>query len=196
VADKYSSFEQLSTSEPSDSYQILHVSRETSVAIIAPHAGKIEPGTSEISRAIAGEDLTLYLFEGCKSASNSDLHITSNRFDEPDGLVIASSAHTVLTIHGQRGDDLFINVGGLNEELGDRIIESLNAAGYVAGRHADPTLQGTNKENICNRGKSGSGVQLEISRGLRNQLCNDALRLAAFSEMIRKVLLLPEPSNS
>jgi phage replication-related protein YjqB (UPF0714/DUF867 family) len=189
VADKYSSFWQLSTSEPSDSYQISHTSCGTSVAIIAPHAGKIESGTSEICRAIAGKDLTFYLFEGRKSASNSDLHITSTRFDEPDGLVIASGAHTVVTIHGQRGDDLYINVGGLDEELGDRIIESLNAAGYVTGRHVDPALQGRNKENICNRGTSGSGVQLEISRGLRNQLCNDDLRLAAFSEVIRKVLL-------
>ena len=32
-----------------------------------------------------------------------------------------------------------------------------------------PELRGTQPENICNRCKSGKGVQLEISRGLREK---------------------------
>ena len=188
MPDKYSSFDELAASESFDAYRTLYEFRGSTFAIIAPHAGKIEPGTSEICREIAGEELTFYLFEGLKKNSNSDLHITSTQFDEPNALAIASSAHTVVTIHGQRGDDLFINVGGLDEEIGDRIIDLLNAADYVAVRKTNPDLQGKNKDNICNRGRSGVGVQLEISRGLRGQLCNDRERLAAFSEIIRKAL--------
>jgi phage replication-related protein YjqB (UPF0714/DUF867 family) len=53
------------------------------VAVIAPHGGGIEPGTSELATAIAGDDFSLYLFEGLKSAGNGELHITSTNFDEP-----------------------------------------------------------------------------------------------------------------
>ncbi|WP_261338761.1 poly-gamma-glutamate hydrolase family protein [Rhizobium leguminosarum] len=38
------------------------------VAIVAPHRGHIEPHTSEIAAAIAGEDFSLYLFEGLNPA--------------------------------------------------------------------------------------------------------------------------------
>ncbi|MCC7248772.1 MAG: poly-gamma-glutamate hydrolase family protein, partial [Lysobacter sp.] len=48
----------------------------------------------------------------------------------------------------------------------------------------------------CNRGKSGLGVQLEISRGLRDQLCLNYPYLLSFSKAIRSVLLSPEPNNS
>lgn len=42
-----------------------------------PTQAKIEPGMSEVCRALAGDDRTYYLFEGCKPADNGALHITS-----------------------------------------------------------------------------------------------------------------------
>ncbi|TXI48819.1 MAG: replication protein [Lysobacter sp.] len=192
MPDKYSSFEQLTTSESSDAYQISCEFRRSAVAIVAPHAGKIEPGTSEICREIAGRELTFYLFEGCKSSANSDLHITSTRFDEPIALKVISDADTVVTIHGQSGDEMFVNVGGLDQMLGNKIIESLTAFGCAAGRRSEPHLQGRDPLNICNKGNSGSGVQLEISRALRDQLRLNYADLVSFSEAIRSVLLSPE----
>jgi phage replication-related protein YjqB (UPF0714/DUF867 family) len=53
------------------------------VAIIAPHGGKIEPGTSEIAAAIAGDDYSLYRFQGLRDRPREELHITSAKFDEP-----------------------------------------------------------------------------------------------------------------
>ena len=59
----------------------------SSVAIIAPHGGEIEDGTSEIAAAIAADDHHLYLFEGLRQSRNYHaLHLTSHLFDEPGTL--------------------------------------------------------------------------------------------------------------
>ena len=188
MPDKYASFVDLSTSEPEGSYHIEMRSTGTAVALIAPHAGKIEPGTSEICRSVAGDDLAYYLFEGCKSSNNRDLHITSSRFDEPQGVGIAQSAQVVVTFHGQIGEDHFVNVGGLAEQLCASMIVLLNAAGFSASRHSNPMLQGRDTNNICNRGSKGQGLQLEISQALRNTLTADDHAMARFSSTVRSAL--------
>jgi phage replication-related protein YjqB (UPF0714/DUF867 family) len=43
---------------------------DSSVAVVAPHGGSIERGTYEIARAIAGNDFSLYPFEGTKASGN------------------------------------------------------------------------------------------------------------------------------
>ncbi|HCT4968418.1 TPA: poly-gamma-glutamate hydrolase family protein [Citrobacter koseri] len=188
VADKYMNFQQLSSSESRGAYRIELRQNGSSIALIAPHAGKIEPGTSEICRYIAGDDLTYYLFEGAKLSNNSDLHITSSRFDEPQGLAIAESARFIITFHGQSGEGLFVNVGGLASDLCQVVIESLIKGGYFAERQADRSLQGLDKDNICNRGSSKQGVQLEISRGLRNKIISDISEMKRFGLAIRSAL--------
>jgi phage replication-related protein YjqB (UPF0714/DUF867 family) len=56
----------------------------------------------------------------------------------------------------------------LDKELGKRIQTGLEVAGFVVRIHDNPNLQGVDKRNICNRGRSGQGVQLELSRPLRD----------------------------
>lgn len=185
MTDKYANFAQLSASEPISSYKIELRQVNSAVALIAPHAGKIEPGTSEICRSVASDDLTYYLFQGCKRSNNSDLHITSARFDESQGLSIATSAQVVVTFHGQFGARHFVNVGGRASELCTAIIDRLNRAGYSAGRQADPSLQGLDQNNICNRGLTRQGVQLEISRGLRDRLVSDKGEMMILTAAIR-----------
>jgi phage replication-related protein YjqB (UPF0714/DUF867 family) len=140
--------------------------------VVAPHGGGIEPGTSEIAVAIAGEEVSYYAFEGLKSAGNSDLHITSTRFDEPMCLTLIAGSDVILTIHGEKSeeDGGGVFVGGLDKTLGRRIGGELRAKGFVVGKHPDPELQGIEPNNLCNRGKSGKGVQLEISRSVREQM--------------------------
>lgn len=188
MPDKYTSFVDLMTSEPEGSYRIEMRSADTAVALIAPHAGKIEPGTSQICRSVAGDDLAYYLFEGCKANNNRDLHITSSRFDEPQGIGIAQAAHVVVTFHGQTGEELFVNVGGLADQLCASMIDFLNAAGFSASRHSNPELQGRDANNICNRGSKGQGLQFELSRGLRNALIADHQAMARFSSTVRFAL--------
>ena len=65
AGDKYGSFDELRRAERDGvDFRIRVMRREASVAIIAPHGGRIEPGTSELAEAIAGDDFSLYCFEG------------------------------------------------------------------------------------------------------------------------------------
>lgn len=190
MVDKFANFAELKAVEPKSSYRIEARAKGTAVALIAPHAGKIEPGTSEICKSVARDDLSYYLFEGKKANNNSYLHITSSRFDEPQGVSIAQSAMMVLTFHGQRGNDLFVNVGGLALPICETLIQAFNDEGFPASRHSNKMLQGNDVNNICNRGSIGQGVQLEISRALRVLLTENEEVMARFSRTIRSVLEL------
>ncbi len=137
------------------------------VAILAPHGGGIEDGTSEIATQIAADDHNLYLFEGCRSAYNyRALHLTSHRFDEPQCLAMIARCQRVVTVHGCDGEDPVVLVGGLDVALAEAIAAALTRAGLEAATtgHRFP---GTRPENICNRGASGRGVQLELPHRLR-----------------------------
>jgi phage replication-related protein YjqB (UPF0714/DUF867 family) len=51
-------------------------------------------------------------------------------------------------------------------------------------------LHGVEPGNICNRGTSSAGVQLEIPRSLRDRLMADGRLMAAFVESVRQALLV------
>lgn len=167
MPDKYLSFEALRKEEAAGSFNIVVRPAAGKLAVVAPHAGGIEPGTSEISCLIAGDELPLYLFEGTKSTANGDLHITSTRFDEPRCISMLSSIDAVLAIHGERTPDVETAfIGGLHEPLKAVLRQALASAGFSVEVHDH--LQGKEQSNICNRGKSKQGVQLELSEGLRS----------------------------
>lgn len=169
-------------------YRIRKASRTSCVLVIAPHGGKIEPGTSEIAEAIAGRDYSLYCFEGLKSRANNQLHIKSHRFDERSALQAVSKSEVIIAIHGQvNRKNGFIMIGGLNSDLRLLIKETLEARGF----EVRPTTKGTEGchiDNICNRGRLGAGVQLEISRILRDLLVSDSNQLHLFASSIRKAM--------
>jgi len=172
--DNYSDYNVLSRNEK-EGVDYLILSRKTAspLAVIAPHAGGIEPGTGEIADAIAGRDYSFYAFKGIKKTGNRVLHIASDRFDEPEGRKIAHNADVVLTIHGCKEKEKIVFLGGKNQAIIERIRSRLIAAGFHAVISPRPGLQGQSTENICNRCRSGQGVQLEISRGLREALFLD-----------------------
>jgi phage replication-related protein YjqB (UPF0714/DUF867 family) len=185
MADKYDDFEELASKEVAGvDYRILVRRATDSFAIVAPHGGGIEPGTSEIAAAIAEEDLaagtnfSFYAFEGIKSKDNSDLHITATHFDEPISKSLICESRVVITIHGEHseedGEGVFL--GGLDVRLGRRIGQALKTAGFEVGKHKNPNLQGIEPENICNRGQTKAGVQLELSRSVRLQMFSSLTR--------------------
>lgn len=137
------------------------------VAIVAPHGGLIEEFTSEVAIGIAGSEFSFYLFEGCREEENyAALHLTSHHFDEPSCLEMLDVCDEVVTVHGCRGDDPVILLGGLDKVLVAEIARSLTLAGlrsYIDG-HRFPA---TNLNNICNRGRRGIGVQMELSAAFR-----------------------------
>ena len=165
----YRSFKELSNNETAGSdYRIDHRQGDSGIAIMAIHGGKIEPGVTPIADAVAGQHHSYYSFIGMKKNGNKALHITSVKFDEPLALSIASKSRTVLTIHGCRNRQPIVYIGGLNASLKTRIARILNNKGFTVNNAAH--LPGINRLNICNRGLSGEGVQLEISSGLRYRL--------------------------
>ena len=145
------------------------------IAVMAPHGGGMEPGTTEIADALAGHDHAFYSFDGLKARGNRKLHITSRSFDEPVGLQIARKAQTILTIHGCGTKEEIIFIGGLHGALKARLERKIKSAGISIQDH--PRYPGKHPENLCNRGRSGMGVQLEVSLGLRRRLFHDLTRL-------------------
>jgi phage replication-related protein YjqB (UPF0714/DUF867 family) len=179
MADKYPNFETLARNERAGiDFRVMARSALPSFALVAPHGGGIEPGTSEIGDAIAGEDFSFYTFEGLKPAGNADLHITSTRFDEPVCLTVIGRSKIVLTIHGEESDtgDEIVFIGGLDDRLRRRVGAALRARGFITRKHPDPKLQGLEPENICNRGLTGKGVQLELSLGARKRMFRSLTR--------------------
>jgi phage replication-related protein YjqB (UPF0714/DUF867 family) len=168
MVDKYRNFAELAGNEEENSdFQVRSRACHGTLAVIAPHGGGIEPGTSELADAIAGSDLSFYAFEGIKRTGNAVLHITSGRFDEPQGRALVAASPRIVALHGEDSRNPIVFLGGLDKELGTTIRAALEAEDFVTRIHENPNLQGLDKNNICNRGQTGRGVQLELSHGLR-----------------------------
>jgi phage replication-related protein YjqB (UPF0714/DUF867 family) len=167
--DVYDSFDDLKKTERErvDFRVDVFRRKNASTVVLAPHGGGIEPGTSEIARAIAGNELSLGIFEGTKPTGNARLHITSTNFDEPRCLELVQTAKNVLTIHGEDSTEEVVFLGGKGSQLAACLRRVLQKHGYKVEAHDNPDLQGMASANICNRGVGGAGVQLELSVGLR-----------------------------
>ena len=179
MADRYPNFATLEQHERAGiDYGVFVRRAELAFAIVAPHGGGIEPGTSEIADGIAGLGWSFYTLEGLKRSGNRVLHITSTCFDEPMCLLLLGNTSRVVTIHGEEGGDAGEGVflGGLDVELGTSIGASLTAQGFDVRTHPEPNLQGLDPRNICNRGTTGAGVQLELARGVRETLFESLTR--------------------
>jgi phage replication-related protein YjqB (UPF0714/DUF867 family) len=169
MLDKYTSFAELEAVETlNEDYSVCVCERPSArVLIVAPHGGSIEIGTSELATLIAGEEHSLFTFDGHKPRGrNRDLHITSHNFDHPECVSLAARHSVVLAVHGCKGESSQIFVGGLDEDLSVLLTERLNAAGFPATSHGHK-YPGRNRLNICNRGARGRGAQLELTLDLR-----------------------------
>ena len=166
---KFSNFEELNRyCREGIDFQKRKNNLSSSVLILAPHGGGIEPGTSELAIAIAGNDLPFYLFEGIRKSANQDLHIPSTRFNDPDCLELLRQCQTALVIHGCKGRESVVLVGGSEIGLRQRMLEALSSNGFFA-QIGTNRYAGIWQKNICNRTLSGKGVQIEITTGLRRK---------------------------
>src|SRR5215475_4909505 len=173
MADKYRNFAELARSERAGvDFDVLVRRARPAFAIIAPHGGGIELGTSEIADAVADLTHSFYTFEGLKTSGNTDLHITSTRYDESMCLTVLGHTEVVVTLHGEHseadGEGVFL--GGLDTVLGERIRTVLTRKGFDVRAHQDPDLQGRESCNLCNRGLTAAGVQLELSKAVRKTM--------------------------
>lgn len=169
--DKYKNYKQLRWDEQEGTdYQIQLREGTSGIAVIAPHGGGIEPGTMELADEIADCLHTFYCFEGIKQTRNSDLHITSENFDEPQGVRIVKKSKAVLALHGCKEDEEVVYLGGKDNDFKEKIKKALIQAGFTVEKSPRPALQGRSQRNLCNRCRPVGGVQLEISKGLRKKM--------------------------
>lgn len=185
MPDKYSNYAELAAAEEEGAdFEIVVINRPRSrIAVIAPHAGGIEPRTGPIAKSIAGAEFSLYCFRGLKDGGNRDLHITSHHFDEPTCLELISDQEWVIAIHGCEKKDERVFLSGLDKTL----LTDLEAVLLRAGIRVETSghnYTATHPNNICNRGRSNAGVQFELSPSFRN---GDSV--PAFVAAVRGVLL-------
>lgn len=158
------------------------------VVVIAPHGGRIEPGTSELCLAIAGQHPTnrahatpgyaYWMFEGLRQADNADLHVTSTHCDDPIAIALCRGARHALSVHGCTPSSAGLSesaravlVGGRDQCLRLHLVEELTETGFTvhdASNHA--SLNGLDRRNIVNRTLLGQGAQLEITAPLREAM--------------------------
>ena len=79
-------------------------------------------------------------------------------------------------------------VGGRCERMRGALSEAMAEAG-IPVRAPREGLDGRHRRNICNRGRCGTGGQLELSEGLRARFREDPTLQARFVQAVRKVLL-------
>lgn len=156
-------------------------SKIESCLLVAPHGGGIEPGTSDIMRAVVeAGGWAWYEFAGfLRQGNKSCLHLASTEFDEPTLVAMLPQTAFVIAFHGASEAQVpMVYVGGkwargrrtviesVNKAFGEHGIRAVDALETPAAAH----LQGLDDSSITNRGKRGEGVQMEFTRGARNLL--------------------------
>ncbi|CAM5617843.1 poly-gamma-glutamate hydrolase family protein [Streptomyces aurantiogriseus] len=174
----------------------------SSTAVIAPHGGGIEAGTSELCMAIAGytpfdantdpasaavpgePQRDYWMFE---TLTNSAIqHVTSTHCDDPAALAVCAGNLYAVSLHGF--DDPAakkIIIGGRDERLKRNLLAAFTKYGLtsptadadrdvsvVLASATDP-LNGDDPANIVNRTRTGAGAQLELSTALRKAMFGD-----------------------
>ncbi|MGK5442746.1 poly-gamma-glutamate hydrolase family protein [Micromonospora sp. URMC 105] len=170
VGDRYDSYAELAAAEEEgvDYTRTVLDQPTTSWAAIAIHGGGIEEGSGELALAVGDGLMATYVFAGIRSRHNSDLHITSIDFDDPQCLAVVAGADNTVSFHGFTGpaDEAETAVGGLDGDLERAIAAALADSGFTV-TSGSREISGTNPRNICNKNRRGAGVQLELSQALR-----------------------------
>lgn len=144
--------------------------RHSNTMIFAPHGGGIEPGTTEVARAIAYNGHHDYFsFNGLKNSGNRSLHVTSTRYDEPVLNKKIKNKKYAVAIHGSSGSKKIVYVGGRDSKLKQRATVRLRQKGFNA-QPAPKNLAGVKKSNVVNRTSRGQGLQLEMTTALRKSM--------------------------
>jgi len=158
---------------------------ETQKLVMAIHGGGIEAGTSEIALATAGfNPATLmpsadglcihdfWLFEGLLPQGNGRLHVTASNYDDPIATELVRNANRCISLHGCTDNQASgrIQLGGLDFELRDLVLEELNAAHLEAEIAANPLLDGSRPDNVANQTRTGGCAQLEMGTSFRSSL--------------------------
>lgn len=168
MRDKYLSFDELFKHEiEGKDFYITCKGTGSNVVILALHGGGIEPGTEEIASALWHSDEGLFIFSGIKHTGNKHLHITSTKYNHPLALDLIKNAKLVLSIHGTNEAKQITYIGGRDKKGGLAIARSLRHSNFEVSSTPPSRLDGQNRVNIVNLGKTRRGIQIEISKTQR-----------------------------
>ncbi|MFI8825539.1 poly-gamma-glutamate hydrolase family protein [Streptomyces sp. NPDC053431] len=173
-----------------------------STAVIAPHGGGIEAGTSELCMAVAGYkpfdhgidpstvavagevQRDFWMFEAL--THSSDQHITSTNCDDPAALAVCANNLYAVSLHGfSDASQRKIIIGGRDERLKRNLAASFEKCGItpytgnigwnviVEVAAAGDPINGDDPANIVNKTRTGAGAQLEISTAMREAMFGD-----------------------
>ncbi len=196
-------------------FEIHTTERDSQATVLAIHAGRIELAAGTIADELAARlGWDFYEFQGhggdeCLAGMSNPavLHITSASFNEPTALSMVSNDRRTISIHGysgSAGDDPAVDIicaGGRDDNL---IAAFAGAVAQRSSMFPDFTLvvdhgpefsypvcrrlNGDDENNIVNRNSEGAGMQLEMSRRLRQALVDsgpygDSLRELFFGSV-------------
>ncbi|AWZ09024.1 MULTISPECIES: poly-gamma-glutamate hydrolase family protein [unclassified Streptomyces] len=155
----------------------------SSTAIIAPHGGGIEAGTSELCLAVAGykpfdantdpaaaavagvPQRDYWMFEAL--ANSSAQHVTSTLCDDPAALAVCGSNLYAVSLHGFTPDDAptakQILIGGRDQRLKRNLAAAFAQHGFTTG-HSDPALNVTVILTGANTSLNGDDVANIVNR--------------------------------
>ncbi|MEU7990159.1 poly-gamma-glutamate hydrolase family protein [Streptosporangium canum] len=176
AADKYHGYPELAAHEVEgkDYRLVQRFPREAQAAHIAIHGGAIEAPTTQLAdHAAKTGDHAFYSFEGIKPAGNSDLHLTATRFNEPKGVGLVAKVGYTVSWHGASGTEATTYVGGRDAALIRAVTARLRTAGFRVATSVPEEIGGDSSRNIANRNLRHRGVQLELSKGQREQFFKD-----------------------
>ena len=195
AGDSYKNYAELSAHEREGvDYKVTSTDRHAPVSVFAIHGGAIEPGSSEIASSLAGDSWNFYLFEGISESSNRRLHITSAQFDEPRALALANArVDFCISVHGfNDGSEIDkICLGGLNAKLKSSFVSLATRESFPAQLDSCENLRGEDMSNIVNLCKQ-QGLQLEISRSLRDKLKAQSELRSRLGDLVRRSIRTTE----
>ena len=168
--DKYANFKELQADTIAEvDYHIEGTIRNSNVLMMTPHGGGIESGVSEVVWFAANGLFSEYVFEGWRTSNNAELHIKSTNFDEPICLSMVQKSEHIVAYHGYHDSvKKHTLIGGRDMNAKESAYKALTAAGFSAEILTNGTyLAGSDRENICNKGIRGMGIQLELSTAQR-----------------------------
>lgn len=187
---------------------------DMTMAVIAPHGGKIEANTDTIALGLASElGLPSYAlvahattscldkYGGADRSNHRALHITSTHFNDSRAESVMYSVNRGLAIHGHNRANK-ICVGGKTAALRNafksyydtytRAHSPSGTRAVIATSDADCSgITGTASANISNRSSTGAGLQLEMSGTFRSELVasrnGDRVLWTSFRNAVRAV---------
>jgi len=196
ITTGYKNFAELSASEESTDYTIRTNDIGSDTTILAIHGGGIERGTSELVEALNGYGkYNTYLFEGLKATDNWSLFLRAINFDEPTAVSLVQDSDYTVSVIGAADEGEITYIGGQNKLLAELIRLHLITKGYNVKTLSLPDrIAGVMNSNIVNKNKLFNdsyqigGVQIAVSKGLRDRFATDSGILNDYSNSINQAL--------